>query len=279
MTAPHLDHRALADVAALLRDATRAEILPRFRRLAAGAVRAKSGPLDLVTDADEAAERVIAAGLEARFPGCLVVGEEGCAADPALLGRLAGADLACVVDPVDGTANFAAGLPLFGCMAAAVVQGEIVAAWIHDPLGDDTAMALRGEGAWIESPDGHRHDLRVAAPVPVAEMVGAFNWGYLPEPLKNRVTARLPRVGGSVTFRCSAHEYRMVAGGHAHALLYNRLLPWDHAPGWLLHREAGGYSARFDGSAYGPLVTGGGLIVVPDRASWEAVHAALLGEE
>jgi fructose-1,6-bisphosphatase/inositol monophosphatase family enzyme len=272
------DPRAMADVAALLRDATRAEILPRFRRLAAGAVRVKSSPLDLVTDADEAAERAITAGLRARFPGCVVVGEEATAADPALLGRLAGAALAFVVDPVDGTANFAAGLPLFACMAAAVVRGEIVAAWIHDPLGDDTAMALRGEGAWIEAPDGHRHALRVAAPVPVARMVAAVSWGYLPEPLRSRVTARLPRLAATVGFRCAAHEYRMVAGGHAHALVYNKLLPWDHAPGWLLHREAGGYAARFDGSAYGPGVTGGGLIVAPDRASWEALREALLGE-
>jgi fructose-1,6-bisphosphatase/inositol monophosphatase family enzyme len=137
---------------------------------------------------------------------------------------------------------------------------------------------LRGEGAWIESPDGHRHDLHVAAPVPVAEMVGAINWSYLPEPLRSRVTARLPRIRAAVGLRCAAHEYRLVAGGHAHALLYNRLMPWDHAPGWLLHHEAGGYSARFDGSAYGPLVTGGGLIVTPDRASWEALHAAMLAE-
>ena len=268
----------MAEVADLLRTAARAEILPRFRRLAGGAVRTKSGPLDLVTDADEAAERVITAGLLERFPGCVVVGEEACAAEPALLGALAGADLAFVVDPIDGTANFAAGLPLFGCMAAAVVQGEIVAAWIHDPLGDDTAMALRGEGAWIEAPDGHRRDLRVAAPVPVGRMVAAVSWSWLAEPLRSRVTARLPRLAASVGFRCAAHEYRMVAGGHAHALVYNRLMPWDHAPGWLLHREAGGFAARFDGSAYGPQVTGGGLIVAPDRASWEALREALLGE-
>lgn len=273
-----IDARAAADVAALLRMATRAEILPRFRRLGTGAVRAKSGPLDLVTDADEAAERVIAAGLGARFPGCVVVGEEAVAADPTLLAALDGAELAFVVDPIDGTANFAAGLPLFGCMAAAVVRGEIVASWIHDPLGDDTAVALRGEGAWIESPDGHRHDLRVAAPVPVAEMVASVSWTYLAEPLRSRVAMRLPRLRAAVGFRCAAHEYRMVAGGHAHALVYNRLMPWDHAPGWLLHREAGGYSARFDGSAYGPLVTGGGLIVAPDRASWEALRATLLGD-
>ncbi|MBK1661966.1 inositol monophosphatase [Paracraurococcus ruber] len=269
---------AVTGVTALLREAARAEILPRFRRLAAGQVRTKSGPLDLVTDADEAAERVIAAGLAARFPGCVVVGEEAAAGDPALLGRLAGADLAFVVDPVDGTANFAAGLPVFGCMAAAVVRGEIVAGWIHDPLGDDTAIALRGEGAWVESPDGHRHDLRVAAPAPVAEMVGAVSWAYLAEPLRSRVAARLPRLRAVVGYRCAAHEYRMAAGGHAHALLYNRLMPWDHAPGWLLHREAGGYSARFDGSAYGPLVTGGGLIAAPDRDCWQALHDALVAE-
>lgn len=266
-----------AEVATLLREAARAEILPRFRRLAQGAVRAKSGPLDLVTDADEAAERMIEAGLSRIFPGCAVVGEEACAADPAVLDRIADADLAFVVDPVDGTANFAAGVPLFGCMAAAVSKGEVIAGWIHDPLGDDTAIALRGEGAWIADGEGrHMADLRVAAPAPVDRMVGAISWTYLPEPLRGRVTARLPRLAAVVAYRCAAHEYRLAAGGHAHALLYNRLMPWDHLPGWLLHREAGGHAARFDGSGYLPTHRDGGLICAPDRASWEALRAALL---
>ena len=266
-----------AEIAALLREAARAEILPRFRRLAQGAVRAKSGPLDLVTDADEGAERIIEAGLRRLFPGCAVVGEEAAAADPAVMDRLADADLAFVVDPVDGTANFAAGLPLFGCMAAAVVKGEVVAAWIHDPLGDDTAIALRGEGAWIADPEGRAMtDLRVAAPVPLGQMVGALSWSYLPAALRGQVTARFPLFAGVVGYRCAAHEYRWAAGGHGHVLFYNRLMPWDHLPGWLLHREAGGYSARFDGSAYLPTHRDGGLICAPDRASWEAVRHALL---
>ena len=265
------------EVAALLRDASRAEILPRFRRLAEGAVRAKSGPLDLVTDADEAAERIIEAGLTRMFPGCAVVGEEAAAADASVLERLRDAELAFVVDPVDGTANFAAGLPLFGCMAAAVVKGEVVAAWIHDPLGDDTAIALRGEGAWIADPEGRAMtDLRVAAPVPLGQMVGALSWSYLPAALRGQVTARFPLFAGVVGYRCAAHEYRWAAGGHGHVLFYNRLMPWDHLPGWLLHREAGGYSARFDGSEYLPTHRDGGLICAPDRASWEAVRHALL---
>jgi len=266
-----------AEVAALLRSAAQAEILPRFRRLAQGEVRTKSGPLDLVTDADEAAERVIEAGLTRIFPACTVVGEEAAAADPSVLDRLASADLAFVVDPVDGTANFAAGLPVFGCMAAAVSGGEVVAAWIHDPLGDDTAIALRGEGAWIADAEGrHRMDLRVAAPVPLAETVGAISWTYLKEPLRSRVTSRFPRLAAVLGFRCAAHEYRWVASGHAHVLFYNRLMPWDHLPGWLLHREAGGYSRRFDGSEYRPTHRDGGLICAPDRASWDALREALL---
>ena len=275
-----ITHALASEVAALLRDAARAEIMPRFRRLAPDAVRAKSGPLDLVTEADEAAERLIEAGLGRIFPGCVVVGEEATAADPSRLDALASADLALVVDPVDGTANFAAGVPLFGCMAALFVKGECVAGWIHDPLGDDTAIALRGEGAWVEDAAGRDHGaLRVADPVPVARMIGAVSWGWMPEPLRSRVPARLPRLAATLNFRCAAHEYRLVAGGHAHLLVYNKLMPWDHAPGWLIHREAGGYAAQFDGGAYDPARhRAGGLICAPDRASWDAAREALLGD-
>jgi fructose-1,6-bisphosphatase/inositol monophosphatase family enzyme len=267
------------DVAALLRAAARTEVLPRFRRLPEAAVRAKSGPLDLVTDADEAAERMIHAGLLSLFPGALIVGEEAASADPRLIEGLAEADLAFVVDPVDGTNNFAAGVPLFGCMAAAMRRGETIAAWIHDPMGDDTAIALRGEGAWLDAGDGSGHiaDLRVAPPVPLDRMVGAVSWSWLPRERRAVVTSRLPLLAATVNFRCAAAEYRLAAGGGAHLLLYNRLMPWDHLPGGLIHREAGGFSARFDGSPYLPGMTSGGLIVAPDRMSWEAAHEAFLG--
>jgi fructose-1,6-bisphosphatase/inositol monophosphatase family enzyme len=267
----------LTDVVALLRDAAKREVMPRFRRLGAGEVRQKTGPLDLVTEADEAAERVITKSLLERFPGSVVVGEEAASAEPLRLRLLADADLAFVVDPVDGTANFAAGVPLFGVMTAAIVRGEVIAAMIHDPICDDTAVALRGEGAWIESPDGGCTALHVSAPVPASEMTGNVSWRYLPEPLRGRVCANLPLLGGTWDYRCAAHEYRMACAGHCHMLFFNRLLPWDHAPGWLLHQEAGGYSARLDGSPYTPLRTDGGLICAPDRESWQAVRDVLLG--
>jgi fructose-1,6-bisphosphatase/inositol monophosphatase family enzyme len=179
------------------------------------------------------------------------------------------------VDPVDGTANFAAGLPIFGVMAAAVVRGEVAASWILDPMSGDMAMALRGEGAFSEDAAGGRAGMAVAPSLPLSAMLGAVSFGYMDKPRQGRVLPALAGLAGLQNLRCAAHEYRMAASGGLHLLVYNRLLPWDHAPGWLLHREAGGYSARFDGSAYSPLDSAGGLVVAPDRPAWEAAMAGL----
>lgn len=265
-------------IAVLLAEAAEAEILPRFNRLQDGEVRAKSSAIDLVTDADEAAERHIAAALRAAHPGAVVVGEEATAKAPSLLQSIADAELAFVVDPVDGTRNFVAGLPLFGVMAAAIVRGEIAAGVIHDPIGRNTAFAVRGQGAWLRLEDGTERRLRVAAPVEPARMDAMVGITHLSEPLRSTVAANVARLGASGSLRCAAHEYRLVAAGHSHAALYGKLMPWDHAPGWLLHHEAGGHAAHFDGTPYRPTRFDGGLLCAPDEASWQALRRTLLGD-
>ena len=262
---------------AILAQVAATEIMPRFQRLAAHQVKQKSSSFDLVTEADEAAERVISDQLRAAFPGCTIVGEEATAKDPSLLEGIATAELAFIVDPIDGTRNFVAGLPLFGVMLAATVRGEVVLSAIHEPVCQDTAFALSGEGAWIQSKDGLTVDLRVAEPAPLSQMEAMASTNFLPEPLRTTVNGNLSRIGMTSTLRCAAHEYRLAAAGHCHLLFYNKLMPWDHAAGWLLHREAGGYSAHFDGSAYRPTHLTGGLICAPDRASWQLARDALLG--
>ena len=271
-----IDAAAWAEVVQLLRAAARSEVMPRFRNLQPGMVRTKSSPTDLVTEADEAAEAMITRGLHRMFPGCLVVGEEACAADPGLLGRLAGAELAFVVDPIDGTSNYCAGLPLFGVMAAAVEAGEVVAAAIHDPVCDDVAVALRGEGAWMETPAGARSRLTVSTCTDPAAMTGCISWRFMPEPLRSSVVRNMTGLGGVFDYRCAAHEYRALAAGQFDYLVFNRLMPWDHLAGWLLHQEAGGFSAHFDGSPLRPTDTTGGLVCTPDQPSFERLRKVLL---
>jgi fructose-1,6-bisphosphatase/inositol monophosphatase family enzyme len=265
-------------VASILRDAAQAEILPRFRGEIAQDIRQKTSSFDPVTDADEAAEAAIEAALQREFPGCAVIGEEASARDLTLLDSLSASDLTFVIDPVDGTKNFSAGLPLFGVMAAVLQRGEIIAGVILDPIRDDWAISVAGEGAWIENRAGRLIDLHVAAPPPVSEMSGIVNWLFFPAPLKAQVTGNLSRVAAAVDYRCAAHQYRAVASGHYDFALYSKMTPWDHAAGVLIHQEAGGYAAFLDGSPYTVRVRAGGLLCASDERSWLSLRDTLVGD-
>ena len=259
-------------LANILRDASRQESLPRFRRLDASMVQTKTEAIDLVTEADIATENVIKSRVAAWMPQALFVGEESVAADPALLPRLANADLAIVVDPIDGTANYAAGLPLFACMAAVVSGGETVAGIIYDPMGDDWVMAEKGSGAWLRRPNGEAVRLHVAAPLPLAEMVGMASVAYMPRESRPTVLQNTDKVRLLSNFRCAGHEYRTLVSGHGQFLCYNKLMPWDHLAGVLIAQEAGAYAARLDGQPYLPSHVDGGLLVAMNREAWDELR-------
>jgi fructose-1,6-bisphosphatase/inositol monophosphatase family enzyme len=262
----------VVELAGVLRDAAKAEILPRFRRLQPGAIKTKSNPTDLVTEADTEAEWAIKREVEKRWPGTLVVGEESVAADPGLLGKLASADVAITVDPVDGTANFAAGLPLFAVMASVVVKGETVGGIIYDPMGDDWMLAERGGGAWRRRPDGTQERLAVRAPAALEDMIAHVSIAFLPKERKPEILANFAKFRIAANYRVAGHDYRTFASGHAHCVMFNKLMPWDHLPGTLISEEAGAYVRKFDGSRYQPADLTGGLLLATDPDSWSLLR-------
>ncbi len=256
-------------LAAILKQAAKQEIIPRFRRLDEGMVHTKTNAFDLVTEADTNAERVITAAIHEHSPNTLVIGEEAVAANPALLTSNLEDRITIFVDPVDGTANFAGGLPLFAVMAAVVQNGEPVAGVIYDPMGDDFLMAEKGCGTWQVFPDGRRVRMKFADPVPLSEMGGSASTAFLPMEQRRVVLANLAKVKMTANYRCAGHEYRFAAGGNVHFLAYGKLMPWDHVAGALMMRECGAHVAKFDGSDYHPSDTGGGLLIASDKASWD----------
>lgn len=271
MSRPDIDR-----VTRLIEEAAAAEIMPRFRRLAAGDIREKA-PGDLVTVADEAVEARLSPLLTESLPGSLVLGEEAAAADASLLGHLLGEGAVWIVDPVDGTANFAAGRPAFALMVALVVAGRVEAGWIHDPVAGRTAVAEAGEGAWD---NGRR--LRVApAPAEPGDMAGVLLAGYFgSREIGRTVEARRRRVRALRSVRSAGHEYLRLVAGEMHFALFTKLMPWDHAAGVLLHREAGGHARYLEGGAYEPAaLTRTGLLLAPDPDSWHRLHATLLGPD
>jgi fructose-1,6-bisphosphatase/inositol monophosphatase family enzyme len=129
-----------AAVAAAIVEAAQSAALPRFQNLQAHEIKEKA-PGDLVTAADLATERALNLALAALLPGSVMVGEEAVAENPGLLAALRGDGACWLIDPIDGTINYAHGVPLFATMVALVVRGEVVGGWIYDPV--HTTMSWR----------------------------------------------------------------------------------------------------------------------------------------
>ena len=253
-------------IARLIRDTALAEIVPRFRTLAESDIREKK-PGDLVTIADEAAECALIRRLEAAVPGSAALGEEGVAANPALLELIAGDAPVWIIDPVDGTGNFAKGKPGFAVIVAYVERGVTEAGWIYDPLGDAMLAGGRGRGAWL---DGRR--AQVAQGTPPRQMTGSA-YGRTPAGIRAaQALNESGRVGGVANLGCSGLEYIDVALGRTHFTLHSRSLPWDHAAGMMLVAEAGGMARFLDGSAYDPRIADRRPLAAADPDAWRLVH-------
>ena len=87
----------------------------------------------------------------------------------------------------------------------------------------------------------------------------------------------MARAASVCNYRCGGQESRLLTTGGIHFSFYYKLSPWDQAAGWLIHREAGGHSALIDGSPYRPDLRAGGLLMAPDKASWNELATALRG--
>ncbi|HUB96693.1 MAG TPA: inositol monophosphatase [Stellaceae bacterium] len=252
-------------VARIIRDTAATEILPRFRALGAGDISEKK-PGDLVTIADVESERSLTRGLVALEPGTAAIGEEGVHADPTRL-QLLGEDAPVwVIDPIDGTGNFAKGVPRFAVIIAYVVRGVTEAGWIYDPLSDAMVMAVRGGGAWC---DGRR--LRVVAETRQSSLAGSA-YGRTPAGVRAAVALEASgRVGAVRNRGCSGLEYMELARGEAHFTLHSRSLVWDHAAGMLIAAEAGGVATFLDGSPYDPRISDKRPLAAASAETWSLI--------
>lgn len=251
-----------------MREVALTEVLPRWRRVEPIAVDAKSGPQDLVTEADTAAEAALTAAVRDSF-GWDVVGEEAVSADASVLDRLSRPGRVVVVDPIDGTWMYAKGQAGFGMILSVVDDGQVIFGLHMDPVPDDWVWAGLGQGAYWARPDGATKPLRVADDRPVDQMTGFFTPNLFPEPYRAGLSALIPGFARAMSLRCAAHEYRMISEGHADFALMGTLHPWDHAAGTLLVAESGGVARMVDGTPYGPVLRQGYLLTSATETGWQ----------
>jgi len=237
------------------------ELAQRRRAEGVSIAASKSSLADIVTEADREVEALIRARLSAERPGDGFLGEESGGGDGST-------GITWVVDPIDGTVNYASGIPLYAVSIAAVEGGSDPDRWtalagvVQSPVVGETFSAVRGEGAFR---DGER--LRVAEAGPAGALL-ATGFGYDPNTHAGDLAtvgrvmpiARDLRRGGS-----AATDLAYVAAGRLDGYFERGLSPWDYAAGALLVQEAGGVFLRPESAAVGRrLCLAGGAELVAE---------------
>lgn len=201
----------------------------------------RKGVVDLVTEADRAAESHILGAIRERFPEHSVLAEESAGTEWRVLadeGIRAEAPL-WLIDPLDGTTNFAHGFPWFCVSIGVAVKGEVLAGVVHDPLRGETFEAAKGIGARF---NGARVSVSSVRSLDESLLVTGFAYDIRTNPETNLDTfARFAlRCQGVRRTGSAALDLCAVAAGRADGFWELRLKPWDTAAGWLIVQEAGG---------------------------------------
>ena len=224
----------------------------------------------MVTEADLRSEAWLTPRLADLLPGSMVVGEEAVSNDETVLERLSGDAPVWVIDPVDGTANFAKGLPNFAIIVARVERGETVQGWIYEPASGRLATAERGGGVQL---DGRP----LSGPAPAEQ--GARFSGYSPGRLRARIEKYPDRFADVSPSSSAGYEYLELLAGKTDFSAYSRLKPWDHAAGVMMVQEAGGVSQLLNEDRYSPKLQFGQLLSTIQAGIWSDLRDILLDPE
>lgn len=256
----------------LVRLAAEREVMPRFRALADGDVREKS-PGELVTVADVESERFLTPRLR-QLLDVPVIGEEAAAEDERVLTHTRTLPDYWVVDPVDGTTNFARGNEHFAVMVGLVRDGRPVLGCILHPTTGALYTALAGGGAWCNGERLHCAAVDGNRPRGVVEMPASRRRRrQLSAAVDERLDIHVPMLGSA------GWEYPRVARNDIDFCYFRGTYPWDHVPGALLVSEAGGTTRRLDGSPYDPSLAGKHMIAAVSDEVGALVRTLVFGAE
>lgn len=247
---PFIDYQQVAIVAA--------RIAGKYQksRFASSLEIEMKGDKDLVTEVDRESERLIVEHLLSHFPDHNIVAEEGEYSQSSSPYRW-------IIDPVDGTTNYAHGYPWFCSSIALEREGEQLVGVIYNPVYDELFTATKGGGAYLND---SRLSVSGRSPLKNALLGTGFPYDCASDPANNfahfiafQKSARGIRRAGA-----AALDLAYVAAGRLDGFWELKLKPWDVAAGVLLIREAGGVVTTFDGSSYdvfnGRIVASNGLI-------------------
>ncbi len=228
---------AAGEVEAIVRQTAREEILPRFADVQHHVKHDGS----IVTEADHATQHCLQSMFRRHWPQFAFLGEEMTSHEH---DRLIASDTAFwCVDPLDGTSNFASGIPFFSVSVALLQHGRPVLGVVYDPVRDECFSARPGMGAWL---NGARLGGAQVMDRPIRRAIACIDFKRLDRALAVRLVAE-PPFGSQRNFGSSSLEWCWLADGRFHIYLHGGQKLWDYAAASLVLSEAGGHAMTLDG--------------------------------
>ena len=256
---------SLTAIQQIIVPAARQELLPRFARVE----RRQKLDGSFLTEADLAMQEQVAGQLLQHWPDTVCLGEEMGATEQASL--LAAEQPVWCLDPLDGTSNFAAGIPYF-CVSLALLQhGRVMLGMVYDPVRDECFSASEEQGARLD-------DAPLAVPdsgLLLQQATALVDFKRLEPELAVRLVTDIP-YASQRSFGSVALDWCWLAAGRCHVYLHGRSNIWDYAAGNFIFDTAGGFSTTLQGEAvFTPALTPRSSVAAVDRSLFQAWTAWL----
>ncbi|MEO5702793.1 MAG: inositol monophosphatase [Gammaproteobacteria bacterium] len=229
----------------LITQAARQELLARFAEASLYHKHEHKPDGSIVSAADIAMQRFMKIELAQRWPQYGFLGEEMPAHEQQQIINNQQKGFWCL-DPLDGTSNFAAGIPFFAVALALIMGGEIVIGLVYDPMSDECFTAQKGQGAWL---NGKRLQAGITQRA-LSESIAVVDFKRLAVPLAIKLVTHPPYYSQR-NFGSVALEWCWLAAGRFHVYLHGQQKLWDYAAGSLILSEAGGHALTLEGTTIG----------------------------
>ncbi len=251
---------------AIIRDVANEEILPRFNKIDY----VVKGDGSLLTEADLSADKRIRLALAEHYPDVDFLSEEMEQDQQEALVK--NSEKLWCLDPLDGTSNFAAGIPLFATSLALFVKGEVQIGITYDPLRDEMFSAVKGQGATLNN-----EPLKCGASgFDLNKSIAIVDFKRLKPDLVQRLLAQAPYKSQRNLGSCVL-EWAWMAANRGHLYLHGGMKLWDLAAGTLILNEAGGYACTLeDEPVFKHSMKPRSVLISPDRTLFEAWKTYLI---
>ena len=265
MSRPSYDYDDLIAVQNIIRDVTE-NSLPIYYNCSTADYKSDGS---IVTEADLLMQQALTSALAASYPDVQMLSEEiGESVQREVLGNAG--NFWCL-DPVDGTTNFHATMPLFSVSLALISDGELQLGVVYDPVRREFFGAIRDQGIWING----KIVVQPQQPSSLGECIAFVDFKRLDSKLRTALVNQTPYKSQRNIGTC-ALEWAWLAAGRANLLVHGSEKIWDYSAGVLLNREAGGVSESFDGESVYKLSLQSRSVIAASNPDLFALWAATI---